>query len=245
MIRLFARSLAFGLTLLASFIVAGAALAQKSFVNDNLASDAVRLETALRTEGSLLVGGRSLDQLKREAAAFTGRGSPRDALARYTAAIALDAKDFAAWLGFARAAAAIDPQDYRERYTVRERGTVAAYAAYLRATTKPDEASALAALGQSYAVRSFYRPALNAYRASLAAAESSGVRATYEDLREKHGFRIADYKVDSDSASPRICFQFSEPLATGKVDFAPFVVLSGAANAAVSADGNASSASTA
>ena len=52
MIRPFARTLAFGLTLLASLAVAGAALAQKSFVNDNLASDAVRLETTLALEGS-------------------------------------------------------------------------------------------------------------------------------------------------------------------------------------------------
>jgi uncharacterized protein YfaS (alpha-2-macroglobulin family) len=238
MIRSFARTLAFGLTLLAFMAVAGAALAQKSFVNDNLASDAVRLETALRTEGSLLVGGKPLDQLKREAAAFIGRGNYRDAVARYTAIIALDPKDYAGWLGFARAAIAIDPQDYRERYTLRDRATVAAYAAYQRATSKADEAAALAALGQTYATRSFYRPALNAYRASLAAAESSGVRATYEDLREKHGFRISDYKVDSDASSPRICVQFTEPVATGKVDFAPYIVLSGVANAAVSGDSN-------
>ena len=32
------------------------------------------------------------------------------------------------------------------------------------------------------------------------------MRTTYEELREKHGFRITDYKVDSDSASPRVCF---------------------------------------
>src|SRR5215510_12787983 len=139
MIRPFARTLAFGLTLLAFMAVASAALAQKSYVNDNLASDAVRLETALRTEGSLLVGGKPLDQLKREAAAFMGRSNYRDAVARYTAIVALDPKDYAAWLGFARAAVAIDPQDYRERYTQRDRATVAAYAAYQRATSKADE----------------------------------------------------------------------------------------------------------
>ena len=63
------------------------------------------------------------------------------------------------------------------------------------------------------------------------------MRSTYEQLREEHGFRITDFKVDSDAASPRVCFQFSDPLATGKVDFAPYVAVSGNANAAVSAEG--------
>ena len=77
---------------------------------------------------------------------------------------------------------------------------------------------------------------LDAYRASLAAADDASVRATYQALREEHGFRISDYKVDSDSASPRVCFQFSDPLARGKVDFTPFVAVAGSANAAVSVE---------
>ena len=62
------------------------------------------------------------------------------------------------------------------------------------------------------------------------------MRSIYEQLREEHGFRITDFKVDSDAASPRVCFQFSDPLATGKVDFAPYVAVSGNASAAVSAE---------
>ena len=62
------------------------------------------------------------------------------------------------------------------------------------------------------------------------------MRKTYEELREKRGFRITNYKVDSDSASPRVCFNFSEPLAQGRVDFAPFVAVSGAANAAITTE---------
>ena len=115
----------------------------------------------------------------------------------------------------------------------------AAYAAYQRAATPADEAAALALWAEVYAGREDWRPALNAYRASLAARRGAArSRQTYEELREKHGFRILNYTVDSDSASPRACFQFSEPLAAGKVDFAPFVAVSGAANAAVTAEGD-------
>ncbi len=50
------------------------------------------------------------------------------------------------------------------------------------------------------------------------------------------GFRILNYKVDNESAAPRACFQFSDPLASGKVDFAPYIAVSGASNAAITTE---------
>jgi hypothetical protein len=46
-------------------------------------------------------------------------------------------------------------------------------------------------------------------------------------MREDHGFRLLDYSVDSDSASPRACFQFSEELPSKRGDFSPFVSVAG------------------
>ena len=109
--------------------------------------------------------------------------------------------------------------------------------AYQRAQSRAEEAAALALLGEISAKQEEWRPALNAYRASLQLADNPAIRRTYEALRAEHGFRILDYKVDSDSASPRVCFQFSEELDRGKLDFTPFVAVSGAANAAVTAEG--------
>jgi len=201
--------------LAAALFGATAAQAQKSFVNDELASDAVRLEEKLKTEGRGAVAGKPAPQLRREAEISLSRGDARRALALATAAVAADPRDPANWLGYARAARAIPPKDYEERTALAERATTAAYAAYQRAATPADEAAALALLGEVYAGREDWRPALNAYRASLQAQEDPRVRQTYEDLREKHGFRILNYTVDSDSVSPRACFQFSEPLASG------------------------------
>ena len=79
-----------------------------------------------------------------------------------------------------------------------------------------------------------WRPALDAYAASLALAETGPVRETYETLRTEHGFRILDYKVDSDAAAPRACFTFSEAIRP-KTDYAPFVAVSGSSAAAVTA----------
>ena len=222
--------------LASAFVSPTALLAQKSFVREDLASDAVRLEETLRGEGRLAAAGRAGAQLRADAQTALARGDSRRALTLFTAAIAADPKEAANWLGFARAANATEGRDYTERYRLQERATAAAYAAYQRAATRGDEAGALALLGQTYAAQSVWRPALNAYRASLQVIDEPGVRRTYEDLREKHGFRILDYKVNSNSASPRACFQFSDPLAQGKIDFTPFVAVSGTANAAVLAE---------
>ena len=61
------------------------------------------------------------------------------------------------------------------------------------------------------------------------------MRGQYEKLRDEQGFRLSDYTVDSDSASPRACFQFSEDLAK-RTDFAPFVALAGVDKPALSTE---------
>ena len=101
------------------------------------------------------------------------------------------------------------PGDYSFRQRLRGQARAAAYQAYLKARGATAEAEALATLGEVYADESEWRPSLEAYRASLALADDATVRETYEGLRAEHGFRILDYKVDSDSAAPRVCFQFS------------------------------------
>ncbi len=75
--------------------------------------------------------------------------------------------------------------------------------------------------------------ASTALRLSLDMREVADVRGQYEKMRDEHGFRLLDYTVDSDSASPRACFQFSEELAK-RVDFAPFLALAGTDKPALS-----------
>ena len=78
-------------------------------------------------------------------------------------------------------------------------------------------------IARSYADRTLWRPALDALRLSLDLREVADVRQQYERMREDHGFRLLDYSVDADAASPRACFQFSEDLAGRRTDFSPFV----------------------
>ena len=230
--RALARTLAFILVLMCG----KAAFAQKAYVNDDLASDAVRLEETLRKEVGTLADDKSADQLRKEGLALVAKGHSLDAVGPLAAAIVLAPKDGTHWLDYANAAYAADTQDSSLRYTLQERATTAAYAAYTHFTRRPDQADALALIGAINATREIWRPALDAYRASLDLLANSKVQATYDDLREKYGFRIVDYKVDNDSASPRACFQFSETLQHGKVDFAPFVAVTGSGDTAISVD---------
>ncbi|MGH6838813.1 MAG: alpha-2-macroglobulin family protein, partial [Methylocella sp.] len=167
---------------------------------------------------------------RKDLAQALGRKDPKAVLKLTAAIVVANPKDSSAWIAYSRAAIVAAGDDEK----LQETGTAAAYIAYEHAGAKPERAAALAWLGEIFAKRSKWRPSLDAYRASLDAAAIAEVRNVYEDLREKHGFRILDYKIDNESASPRACFQFSETLAQARVDYSPFVTVSGFANAALS-----------
>ena len=131
------------------------------------------------------------------------------------------------WLRLSRAILQIRANDDRERTNFLERAATAAYIAYQRSGNAGEEADALVLLGRTFAERKLWRPALDAYRLSLDLREVADVRQSYEQLRDEHGFRILDYSVDADAASPRACFQFSEDLPGKRTDFSPFVALEG------------------
>ena len=89
------------------------------------------------------------------------------------------------------------------------------------------QARALAVLSEALQRRSYWRPAIDALKTSLALADNPHVRQTYEKLEAEHGFRMVDYKTESEAASPRLCLQFSETLSHEQVDFAKFVSVDG------------------
>ncbi|MCJ2050966.1 alpha-2-macroglobulin family protein [Methylobacterium sp. J-070] len=218
---------------------AGAAPFARGFVRADLASAAVRLEAALKSEaGSPL---RPAGQSRAAGQALLAAGKPAEALGLFAAAVAADPADARNWQAYSRAASAalgaLESSDYRGRARLRDRSLAAAYRAFERAGTAADAAASLALLGAAEAEQESWRPALDAYAGSLALAEVEAVRETYATLRAEHGFRILDYKVDSDAAAPRACFTFSEAVRP-KTDYAPFVAVSGSSAAAVTAEGS-------
>ena len=178
---------------------AGVAHARPNFVSEELESDAIRLEQNIGEDLGALAS-RPLPQLRKDAQQAIARNDFKAALKLSAAIVAANPKDSGAWISYSRAAIAAGGDD-----ELQETGTAAAYIAYERAGAKPEQAAALAWLGEIFAKRGMWRPALDAYRASLDLAEIAQVRNIYTDMREKHGFRILDYKIDNEfGVAPRV-----------------------------------------
>ncbi|HZZ61291.1 MAG TPA: alpha-2-macroglobulin [Roseiarcus sp.] len=230
------RSIAFVLALM----IASGALASeaKPFAREDMASDVVRLNETLRIEAGKIgaqAANKTPDDL-RKAAGAAAAASKFDVAERFAAAaVAAAPKDSANWLAYASVAVKADDAKASGRWDLVTQGATAAYAAYQRSTTPEAQAVALATLGELLASREAWRGALDAYKASLDRRDNIDVRKTYEAMREEHGFRILDYKVDNESSAPRVCFNFSEQLAR-KTDFAPYVAVSGASSTAISVE---------
>src|SRR5271166_2182873 len=219
-------------------LLAGAAEAAeiKPFASEDMASDAIRLTETLRAEAATIgaqAKGKTPEDLRKAAAAAGAAAKFDDAAKLAAAAVAAAPKDPANWLAYAMVAIKADDAQANGRYELVTQGATAAYAAYEHATTPEAQAGALAVLGDLLARHEQWRPALDALKASLDRRDSIDVRKAYEAMRAEHGFRILDYKVDNESTSPRVCFNFSEQLAR-KTDFSPYVAVSGSSNTAIS-----------
>ncbi|RTL54714.1 MAG: alpha-2-macroglobulin family protein [Bradyrhizobiaceae bacterium] len=205
--------------------LASAQAADKAFKRDDLADAAIRLEAQIRTEAGPVT--KTPAALKAAADAALRKNDVRAGLAALGQIAAIAPEDGGNWLRLARTISQIVPAaEAREKTALRDRASTAAYIAYQRAAGGNEEADALAVLGRALADQTLWRPALDALRLSLDQREVADLRAQYEKMREEHGFRLLDYSVDSDAASPRACFVFSEDLIK-RVDFAPFVTLAG------------------
>ncbi|MDP1583894.1 MAG: alpha-2-macroglobulin [Bradyrhizobium sp.] len=208
--------------------------ADKAFKRDDLQDSAVKLEAQIKSEAGAVA--KSGATLKTDADAAFKRSDFRTGLQILGQIAATTPEDSGNWLRLARAIFQIWPKNSSEGTFLLERASTAAYIAYQRAGNAGEEAEALAVLGRAMSDRKLWRPALDSLRLSLDLREVAEVRGQYEKLRDQHGFRLLDYTVDSDSASPRACFQFSEDLAK-RVDFAPFLALAGNDKPALTSEG--------
>ncbi len=209
--------------------------ADKAFKRDELADAAFKLEAQIKSEAGPVT--KSAASLRTDADAAFRRADFRTGLQILGQIAAIAPEDSGNWLRLARTIFQIKPSNSSEQTLLLERASTAAYIAYQRAGNPAGESDALAVLGQSMSERKLWRPALDALRLSLELREVADVRGQYEKMRDEHGFRLLDYTVDSDSASPRACFQFSEDLAK-RTDFAPFLALAGNDKPALSAEGH-------
>ncbi|MBM3531031.1 MAG: alpha-2-macroglobulin family protein [Alphaproteobacteria bacterium] len=208
--------------------------ADKAFTRPELADAGIRLEAQIKKDAGSV--GKPLAQLRREADAAFQRNDVRGGMVLTGQIVAVAPQEAANWLRLARAVRGLKPANDRERSVLLERAAAAAYLAYQRAGNRGEEAESLVILGQTFGDRRIWRPALDALRLSLELREEADVRVLYERMRETHGFRLLDYSVDADAASPRACFQFSEELPGKRTDFSPFVAVAGMDRPALSSE---------
>lgn len=208
-------------------VLVGAAAAETRFSHQGIAADALRYEAYITKTFS--ARGQTAAKLKSEAETLF-KTDVRAASQRLAQAVAAAPKDDAVWTRLAEALLAITPaaDQSNERWDLPIHASGAAYRGYQLAKTDAARANALRVLGDALQRRSYWRPAIDAYHASLEISDDPTLRATYQRLRDTHGFRMTNYTVDNESVSPRICLEFSEPLRRSETDFSKYFSLDGA-----------------
>jgi uncharacterized protein YfaS (alpha-2-macroglobulin family) len=204
---------------------APAIAADKPFKRADLADAAIKLEAQIKAEAGQVT--KPIAALRREVDVAFQRGDDRGGVQILGQIVAVAPDRSVTWLRLARNLRQLRPTDDQEKTLLLERAAAAAYIAYQRSGSSTEEAESLVVIARTYADRQLWRPALDVLRVSLELNEVAQARQLYERLREDHGFRLLDYTIDSDAASPRACFQFSEDLPSKRTDFSPFVSVGG------------------
>ncbi len=207
--------------------------AKKTFQDDALDDAAITLIADLKDQAGTV--DKPLIKLKQQVDALLKSQDLASAADVYVQIVTVAPNDDAAWRRLADIWLSIPVTDEDEGSTRFDNAATAAYISYQRATNATDEAAALITLANAFGKRDEWRQALNVLKIALALDETPDLKATYASLREKYGFRVSNFSVDSDSASPRACFQFSEKLPK-RTDFAPYVAVAGQDKPAISVD---------
>jgi uncharacterized protein YfaS (alpha-2-macroglobulin family) len=142
-----------------------------------------------------------------------------DAITAYETAIAAGADQAAAWLALSQiwqGQARQQKQDNVDNAVQQRshgRTQQAAWNALQAARTPAERARALFRLGELYESDQAPKKAIAAYREALELEDNPRVAKRYQELVDAHAFQIKGVDVESDSAQPKICLNFSDHLA--------------------------------
>lgn len=107
--------------------------------------------------------------------------------------------------------------------TLQEQALSAALNSYLRAPSRVDQRRALTTAALSLQELERGRDMLAVLRLANALSPHPKTKQMLEEATEAYGFRVTDSTVESNSADPRICVEFSEDLKRSDVDFNDYV----------------------
>ena len=192
-----------------------------SALNLLTSADLANAADLARGVGMTFPAGSNTPEALIEAARAAEAAGDRDrALGLTGAAVSLtDRADL--WTDFARIALSIDTSARRDR--LRDQALGAAINGYLRAPGPGGQASALVILARALERAGRGRDTIPALRLAHSVQSRADISDALDRAIAQFGFRITDSRVESDSAAPRICAEFSEPLARAGVDYDAFV----------------------
>ena len=184
--------------------------------------------------------GQSPDALLQQAGQQAARKDWTAAIASQETAIVAGADPVGAWLNLSQfwQTQAEQKQDEETRDRAKERTRQAAWNAYQAARVPFERARALFRLGELYDRAKEPKQALAAFREGLDLEDNPRIAKRYQELADAHAFQIKGVEVESDSATPKICLQFSDDLAKGRqVHYEDYLVIEPALQPVVSAQG--------
>jgi len=164
------------------------------------------------------------EQLLQASRDRAAQGDTLNAMRWMGAAVSLtDASD--QWSEYARLSLALDHDNSSEKRKNTHRAFNASINAYLRALNDPARVSALVVMANALERDGRGRDMVRALRLAEDIQPREDVIDSLNKAIAKYGFRIVEHRADNESAAPRICAEFSEPLVESGVDYTPYVRL--------------------
>ena len=122
------------------------------------------------------------------------------------------------WAEFARLLVEVSPEKASDRRTYRSRAVSAATNAYLRADRDPARVAALQVLAEALEETEQGRRMIPALRLAERIQPREDIVAALDRAIGLYGFRIAEHEVEHNIEMPRLCVEFTEPLAKAGID---------------------------
>ena len=166
--------------------------------------------------------GQSVSVLLRQAEQQAQKKNWVDAIAHYETAILAGAGQTATWLVLSQIwqnqaqHQEKNNAGYEIRQRSRQRMEQAAWNALQAANAPLERARALFRLGELYDRDQEPKKAIAAYGEALEIEDNPRIAKRHQDLVNANAFQIKGVDVESDSATPKVCLNFSDDLAKGR-----------------------------
>ncbi len=129
------------------------------------------------------------------------------------------------WIEYARLSLMVKSGTSSERRQYKARAVSAAINGFLRARNKPQQVSALQVLSDALEANRRGRDMIPALRLAERKQPRADITTALNRAIGKYGFRVTEHNVEHNSATPRLCAEFSEALSQAGVDYATYVKL--------------------